>query len=341
MLAAFGPFDVLDVPRDAGDDHVEKRFRELSLRTHPDKGGSGDAFKRVEQARAKLMDAEKRQQYIKTYPLRPLRTGLTGPLFDSELARDEARAKWLQFTLQTLLNPLFDQLPAKGADTTCTPKQTDLPGGKLTPEMQLARALDYLPDFGYNLQVAKDLCVREHRAGEKVRSLDDKKTRVATFTCDFELKDLKLRVEMPFEIVTLRQSCKLIMPGLANAVIDSEFFTGLKEVLNNALHGRISDLRLHNSQSVPLRIERGIEALKAEERRSGTRDNNAMRQLQKELNEAEGEWLDAEFRKTEFGRSFAGWVRYAKKSAGDEDAAMEDSPDAMRDEPDDALRLMG
>jgi hypothetical protein len=342
VLAAFGPFDVLDVPRDAGDDHVEKRFRELSLRTHPDKGGSGDAFKRVEQARAKLMDAEKRQKYIKTYPLRRLRTGLTGPLFDSEHALDEARAKWLQFTLQTLLDPLFDQLPAKGADTTCTPKQTDLPGGKLTPEMQLARALDYLLDFGYNLQVAKDLCVREHRAGEKVRSLDDKKTRVATFTCTYELKDLKLRVEMPFEIVTLRQSCKLIMPALANAVIDSKFFKGLKEVLNNALHGRISDLRSYNQERVPLRIERGIEALKAEERRPGTRDNDAMRLLQEELNEAERAWFDAEFRKTEFGRSFAGWVRYAKKSAGDEDAAMEnDSPEAMQDEPDDALRLMG
>ena len=92
------------------------------MTAHPDKGGSGDAFKRVEQARAKLMDAEKRQKYIKTYPLRCLRTGLTGPLFDSEHARDEARAKWLQFTLQTPLNPLFVQLPAKGADTTCTPK---------------------------------------------------------------------------------------------------------------------------------------------------------------------------------------------------------------------------
>ena len=118
-------------------------------------------------------------------------------------------------------------------------------------------------------------------------------------------------------------------------------FKGLKEVLDNALHGRISDLRSYNQECVPLRIERGIEALHAEERRPGTRDNNAIRQLREELNEAERAWLDAEFRKTEFGRSFAGWVRYAKKSAGDEDAAMEnDSSEAMQDEPDDALRLM-
>ena len=61
----------------------------------------------------------------------------------------------------------------------------------------------------------KHLCVREHREGEKVRSLDDAKTRVATFSCAYELlKDLKLRVEMPFEIATLRRHYKLIMPGL-------------------------------------------------------------------------------------------------------------------------------
>ncbi len=49
------PFRVLSLPYDAGPDHVRRAFRTAAHETHPDRGGSADAFLRVRQAHDALV----------------------------------------------------------------------------------------------------------------------------------------------------------------------------------------------------------------------------------------------------------------------------------------------
>eukprot|EP00966_Prymnesium_polylepis_P154223 3561341-Prymnesium_polylepis.1 len=321
VLAAVGPFDVLDVPRDADADHVEKRFRELSLLTHPDKGGSEDAFKKLDPAKKTLLDSEKRQEYVKTHPLRVLRTELSGPLLDSDVELAEMRRTRLEFVLQVLLVPLFDQLPARGAETNCTPTQRKA----LTPEMKLARVLDDVFCRGH-LSVADPLLLDD--AGDL-----DKTTRVATSTGCVEIQGGRLEVEMPFEILTLKEHWKLIMPKMAKAVSNCKRVRALQDILNDALCQKMQ----MKKQQVPRHIQMGVEAL-----RGGSKRGNEKAKLEAELADAQRKWLEPEARKTQFGKSFPGWMRLVNKANGDEDEdADADAPMSTVEEQEEYLRLMG
>lgn len=54
MGAARDPFSTLGVPYDAGPDAVRRAFRTRALRTHPDRGGTAEAFHEVQAAYAAL-----------------------------------------------------------------------------------------------------------------------------------------------------------------------------------------------------------------------------------------------------------------------------------------------
>lgn len=56
-------YEVLGVKRDASAEDVKKAFRRLSRKHHPDKGGSEDKFKEINEAYQILSDTEKRKQY--------------------------------------------------------------------------------------------------------------------------------------------------------------------------------------------------------------------------------------------------------------------------------------
>lgn len=49
--------DVLGVPRTAGKDEIEAAYRRLRSQHHPDKGGDGDQFQRIQQAYAEATAA--------------------------------------------------------------------------------------------------------------------------------------------------------------------------------------------------------------------------------------------------------------------------------------------
>lgn len=64
-------YDVLGVPRDAGDAQIRTAFRRLARQTHPDRGGSAEAFHEVALAYEVLGDARRRAEYDATLPVRP------------------------------------------------------------------------------------------------------------------------------------------------------------------------------------------------------------------------------------------------------------------------------
>ena len=56
-------YKVLGVEKNASQDEVKRAFRKLAHEHHPDKGGSADKFKEVNEAYQTLSDDQKRAQY--------------------------------------------------------------------------------------------------------------------------------------------------------------------------------------------------------------------------------------------------------------------------------------
>lgn len=56
-------YDVLGVPRGAGDDEIKKAYRRKAREAHPDAGGDEERFKRVQHAYTILSDAERKARY--------------------------------------------------------------------------------------------------------------------------------------------------------------------------------------------------------------------------------------------------------------------------------------
>jgi DnaJ-class molecular chaperone len=56
-------YDALGVSNNASDDEIKKSYRTLSLRHHPDRGGSKEKFQEISAAYDVLSDPEKRRQY--------------------------------------------------------------------------------------------------------------------------------------------------------------------------------------------------------------------------------------------------------------------------------------
>jgi DnaJ family protein C protein 9 len=80
IAEAFGEktlYEILEVPRTAGDDEIKKAYRKLALKYHPDKGGDAKKFQALSQAHSILSDSEKRKVYDQT-----------GSLEDEELSQD-------------------------------------------------------------------------------------------------------------------------------------------------------------------------------------------------------------------------------------------------------------
>lgn len=67
----------LELPRDADDEAIKKAYRRLAMKTHPDKGGDAEKFKRVSEAFAILSNPEKRALYDK-YGKEGLQAGAGG-----------------------------------------------------------------------------------------------------------------------------------------------------------------------------------------------------------------------------------------------------------------------
>lgn len=57
------PYDILGVSPDATRDAINKAFRLLSLRTHPDHGGNPESFKRVQEAFDLIRDEKRRAHF--------------------------------------------------------------------------------------------------------------------------------------------------------------------------------------------------------------------------------------------------------------------------------------
>ncbi|MCH7604657.1 molecular chaperone DnaJ [Patescibacteria group bacterium] len=58
-------YTILGVPRGASQEDIKKAFRKLAHKYHPDKGGSEQKFKEINEAYQVLSDADKRAQYDK------------------------------------------------------------------------------------------------------------------------------------------------------------------------------------------------------------------------------------------------------------------------------------
>ena len=56
-------YKVLGVEESASQDDIKKAYRRLSLKHHPDRGGDGEYFKKINEAYSVLGDVEKRRMY--------------------------------------------------------------------------------------------------------------------------------------------------------------------------------------------------------------------------------------------------------------------------------------
>ncbi|HLD61669.1 MAG TPA: molecular chaperone DnaJ [Patescibacteria group bacterium] len=56
-------YEILGISKNAGESDIKRAYRKLAHEYHPDKGGSSDKFKEINQAYEVLSDPKKRQQY--------------------------------------------------------------------------------------------------------------------------------------------------------------------------------------------------------------------------------------------------------------------------------------
>lgn len=56
-------YEMLGVKTDASDEEIRKAFRAKAHMVHPDKGGNEEDFKRLNEAKAILLDRARRDQY--------------------------------------------------------------------------------------------------------------------------------------------------------------------------------------------------------------------------------------------------------------------------------------
>ena len=56
-------YEILGVSRDASSDEINKAFRKLAVKHHPDAGGDAETFKQISQAYDVLSDSKKRAEY--------------------------------------------------------------------------------------------------------------------------------------------------------------------------------------------------------------------------------------------------------------------------------------
>lgn len=66
MKHDFNPYDELGVAKDATPSDIKSAYRRKAKETHPDSGGSDDAFERVNRAKLVLLDDARRARFDKT-----------------------------------------------------------------------------------------------------------------------------------------------------------------------------------------------------------------------------------------------------------------------------------
>lgn len=74
-------YKTLEIAKTATADDIKRAYRRLASKHHPDKGGSKEAFQRIEEAYRTLSDPQKRQQYDQPPPQNPF-GGFHGPFED-------------------------------------------------------------------------------------------------------------------------------------------------------------------------------------------------------------------------------------------------------------------
>jgi curved DNA-binding protein CbpA len=111
--AAFNPYHILGVPREASEAEIRQAFRHKARTEHPDAGGSPDAFQRLKDAYDILSDPLRRQHYDRTGTSEPaaldqhtaqirdiIAAGLDQALFKSGADPDYAKGRdILQLTI--------------------------------------------------------------------------------------------------------------------------------------------------------------------------------------------------------------------------------------------------
>ena len=99
LACAVGPFDVLDVDRDADDKTVEAQYRDIAKLVHPDKGGSDEAFRRLHEAFESLSTQAGRTEQDRAAPLIP-HAGVTRARREHERLDRELRQQLLECFMQ-------------------------------------------------------------------------------------------------------------------------------------------------------------------------------------------------------------------------------------------------
>ena len=56
-------YDTLNISKDSNTNEIKKAYRKLAMKEHPDKGGSQEKFKEINEAYSILSDPQKRKAY--------------------------------------------------------------------------------------------------------------------------------------------------------------------------------------------------------------------------------------------------------------------------------------
>ena len=184
VRSAKGPFAVLGLPRNASNADVDKRVKDLASLVHPDKGGDVELMQVVNNAGDDLKDKERKAKYIRSYPIVAGRIERAAK--QKDLALSEARCRHHEKMLGgIMLKPLPALLPAKGLETTCSPKP---------------KALNPIVAFACGLTVKK---VERIHIIEQLPGDPSEPFRAATIDCTVIIGDEELDVRVPFELATL------------------------------------------------------------------------------------------------------------------------------------------